>query len=86
MMQEKLQKNFGTIQNHKPKGNRFPPIVNERNLSMKTVKEYGNGCIILEPREVEVPDSISTKTLEDMDRAMENFEKGTVSQVIHLPD
>ena len=34
------------------------------------VKEYGNGCIILEPRELSVPKSISARTLADMDRAV----------------
>ena len=34
------------------------------------VKEYGNGCIILEPRELAVPESISARTLADMDRAV----------------
>jgi len=34
------------------------------------VKEYGNGCIILEPRELAVPESISARTLADMDRAL----------------
>ena len=33
------------------------------------VKEYGNGCIILEPRELAVPECISARTLADMDRA-----------------
>ena len=50
------------------------------------VKEYGNGCIILEPRELAVPESISTKTLEDMDRAISNFKKGDVSPAIDLSD
>ena len=50
------------------------------------VKEYGNGCIILEPRELAVPESISTKTLEDMDRAVSNFKKNEVSPVIDLSD
>ena len=31
------------------------------------VKEYDNGCIMLEPRELTVPESISARTLEDMD-------------------
>lgn len=34
------------------------------------VKEYGNGCIILEPRELSVSKSISSRTLADMDRAV----------------
>ena len=50
------------------------------------VKEYENGCIILEPRELSVPDSISEKTLEDMDKAIANFKQGNASQVIDLSD
>ncbi|MCC8051600.1 MAG: hypothetical protein LIP10_13255 [Clostridiales bacterium] len=50
------------------------------------VKEYENGCILLEPRELNVPDSISKKALEDMDQAVENFKKGIVSSVIDLSD
>ena len=34
------------------------------------VKEYGNGCIILEPRELAVPENISARTLADMDRVL----------------
>ena len=50
------------------------------------VKEYENGCIILEPRELSVPDSISEKTLEDMDKAIANFKQRNVSQVMDLSD
>lgn len=50
------------------------------------VKEYDNGCIMLEPRELTVPDSISTRTLEDMDRAISNFKMGAVSQAVDLSD
>ena len=50
------------------------------------VKEYGNGCIILEPRELEVPESISARTLADMDRAVSNFKKGKISPCIDLLD
>ena len=50
------------------------------------VKEYGNGCIILEPRELAVPESISARTLADMDRAVSNFKRGDVSQAIDLSD
>ena len=48
------------------------------------VKEYGNGCIILEPRELTVPESISASTLADMDRAVSNFKRGDVSPAIEL--
>lgn len=50
------------------------------------VKEYGNGCIILEPREMTVPKTISANTLRDMDRAIENFKLGNVSEEIDLSD
>ena len=50
------------------------------------VKEYENGCIMLEPRELTVPEGVSVKTLKDMDRAIENFRMGTVSPAIDLSD
>ena len=50
------------------------------------VKEYGNGCIILEPRELAVPESISARTLADMDRAVSNFKRGDVSPAIDLSE
>ena len=50
------------------------------------VKEYRNGCIILEPRELAVPESISARTLADMDRAVSNFKRGDVSLAIDLSD
>ena len=48
------------------------------------VKEYQNGCIILEPRELTVPEGISQETMRDMDRAIANFKKGKVSAAIDL--
>ena len=50
------------------------------------VKEYENGCIMLEPRELTVPEGVSAKTLKDMDRAIENFRMGSVSPAIDLSD
>lgn len=50
------------------------------------VKEYDNGCIILEPRELVVPESISAKTLADMDKAIVNFKVGKVSAPVDLSD
>ena len=55
-------------------------------ISNYNVKEYGNGCIILEPRELAVPESISARTLADMDRAVSNFKRGDVSPAIDLSD
>ena len=50
------------------------------------VKEYGNGCIILEPRELALPKDISARTLSDMDQAVKNFKRGDVSPSIDLSD
>lgn len=50
------------------------------------VREFQNGCIVLEPRELTVPDTISGKTLEEMDRAVENFKMNQVSAPIDLSD
>ena len=50
------------------------------------VKEYENGCIMLEPRELTVPDTISARTLKDMDKAVSNYKQGYVSDPIDLSD
>ena len=48
------------------------------------VKEYENGCIILEPRELTRPKEISKKTLAMMDESIRNYRKGEVSNPIDL--
>ena len=50
------------------------------------VKEYGNGAIILEPRELALPKDISARTLSDMDQAVRNVKRGNVSPSIDLSD
>lgn len=50
------------------------------------VREFQNGCIMLEPRELTVPDTLSERTLEDMDRAIENFKANRVSAPVDLSD
>ena len=50
------------------------------------VKEYDNGCIVLEPRELTIPNGVSVKTLEDMDKAVNNFKSGKISEPIDLSD
>lgn len=40
------------------------------------VKELANGCYILEPRELTVPEGISSATLADMDTAVANARGG----------
>lgn len=50
------------------------------------VKLYENGCYLLEPRELVLPESISARSLAEMDKAVENFKAGTVSPPIDLSD
>ena len=50
------------------------------------VKVFDNGCIILEPRVLKMPDAISKKTIDDLDRAVANIKAGTVSDPVDLSD
>lgn len=50
------------------------------------VKEYDNGCIMLEPRELTIPEEISSRTLSGMDQAIRNFKLGQVSDPVDLSD
>lgn len=50
------------------------------------VKEYDNGCYVLEPRELTAPEEISTRTLHDMDEAMGNIKAGKASAAVDLSD
>lgn len=48
------------------------------------VVEQDNGIVVLEPRELVDPLTISRKTLDSMDKAMDNVKKGVVSKPIKL--
>lgn len=50
------------------------------------VKEYTNGCILLEPRELVAPKEISKKTLAVMDESIRNYKIGKVSKPIDLAE
>ena len=50
------------------------------------VKEYENGCIVLEARELTTPEGISARTLEEMDQAVRNFRFGKASAPVDLSD
>lgn len=50
------------------------------------VKEYENGCIVLEPRELTTPEGISARTLEEMDQVVRNFRFGKASAPVDLSD
>ena len=50
------------------------------------VKEYTNGCILLEPRELVRPKEISQHTLKMMDEAVANLKQGKASAPLDLSE
>ena len=50
------------------------------------VLEYNNGKIVLEPRELVAPFSVSENTLYMMDQAVENLNEGKVSEPVDLSE
>ena len=50
------------------------------------VKEYPDGSILLEPRELAVPFSVSENTLAMMDASVNSMKSGTVSEPIDLSE
>ena len=48
------------------------------------VEEYDDGTIVLEPRELAKPFSVSANTLAMMDSSIENLKNGTVTDPIDL--
>ena len=48
------------------------------------VREYDNGIILLEPRELTCPTEISRRTLQMMDESIRNLDAGKVSAPIDL--
>lgn len=48
------------------------------------VEEYGDGRIVLEPRELTKPFQVSANTLKVMDSSIKNLKKGSVSGPIDL--
>lgn len=50
------------------------------------VKEYPDGSILLEPRELAVPFSVSENTLAMMDASVNNMKSGAVSEPIDLSE
>lgn len=50
------------------------------------VKEYVNGCILLEPRELVRPKEISQRTLKMMDEAVANLKQGKASAPLDLSE
>ncbi len=50
------------------------------------VKEYQDGSILLEPRDLALPFSVSDNTLAMMDTSMKNLKSGDVSEPVDLSE
>ena len=50
------------------------------------VTEYDDGTVELSPRELIHPDEISRRTLQMMDKAMENLKEGKVSKPVDMEE
>lgn len=50
------------------------------------VTEYEDGTVELSPRELIHPDEISRRTLQMMDKAMENIKGGNVSEPVDMEE
>ncbi|MGI5888361.1 MAG: hypothetical protein ACOX6J_03155 [Oscillospiraceae bacterium] len=50
------------------------------------VREFENGCFILEPRALEVPRDMSARTLRELDEAVRSFHMGKASDPSDLSD
>jgi hypothetical protein len=48
--------------------------------------EYADGRVLLEPRELRVPDTISRRTLNGMDAAIRNLDEGVVGDEFELDE
>jgi hypothetical protein len=48
--------------------------------------EYADGSVMLEPRELRIPDSISRRTLEGMYAAVRNLDAGVVGDEFDLSE
>lgn len=48
--------------------------------------EYADGRVLLEPRELRMPDTISRRTLMDMDAAMEHLRAGEAGDEFELDE
>lgn len=48
--------------------------------------EYADGRVLLEPRELRIPDTISRRTLADIDEGIRNLEQGRVGDEFELDE
>ncbi|NOX17199.1 MAG: hypothetical protein GXO87_02835 [Chlorobi bacterium] len=58
--------------------------VKEAQYSYYQVSEFDDGTVLLKPRVLVDPETISEDTLKMIDKSMKNFSKGKVSQKINV--
>ena len=56
------------------------------NFEYYHVVQMSDGCIVLEPRELRAPYQISANTLGMIEKSIENFKSGNVSEPIDLSE
>lgn len=68
-------------------------IDNKKRLTIRSslfdyyhIKEYDDGCILLEPRELVEPFCISDNTLHMFDSSVSNLKEGRVSKALDLSE
>ncbi len=74
MQAELLEKEYDTVLDAKKR----VTIRGKAKYKNFHVKEFSNGIIVLEPRELKVPDDISENTLKMVYSSIKNFKKGKV--------
>lgn len=50
------------------------------------IKQYKDGSILLEPRVLVEPNILSKKTLKMLDKSIDNYKKGNISESIDLSE
>jgi len=78
-MKIKIKKEYEAKLDNK---NRF--TVRESNYSYYQVSEFDDGTIVMKPRVLIDPQTLSDNTLKTMDKSIENYKKGKVSKEIKI--
>ncbi len=78
-MKIKIKKEYEAKLDNK---NRF--TVRESNYSYYQVSEFDDGTIVMKPRVLIDPQTLSDNTLKTMDKTIENYKKGKVSKEIKI--
>lgn len=76
---------MGVVKEYEAKlDNKHRITIRSTDFQYYKVKEYGDGHLELLPRVLVDPNEISVKSLNMMDKSIENLKKGNVSEPINL--